>query len=175
VDIVSIGAGRSGIASIERGVVDAASVATAELFRLRTNFPDLVVLADSSTPQGSKAILGSEFFPAIAALARADWLERNPDRARKIVRALNRTIAWMRENTPEKIRERMPAEFITDNAAGDLETLRVTKTLLSVDGVMPPGGPEAVRNVLAATQEKIRTARIDLSTTYTNNFVLEKQ
>ena len=40
---------------------------------------------------------------------------------------------------------------------------------------MPPGGAEAVYKVVSASYEKLRTAGINLSQTYTNEFVTGNQ
>ena len=43
--------------------------------------------------------------------------------------------------------------------------------MFSPDGVMPADGAEAVRTLLAGSMEKVKEATIDLSQTYTNEFV----
>jgi len=51
------------------------------------------------------------------------------------------------------------------------EALLRSIDMFSENGKMPVGGPEAVRNVLAASLEPLRKAHIDLARTYTNEFV----
>ena len=43
--------------------------------------------------------------------------------------------------------------------------------MFSTDGVMTPDGAAAVRVLLAESMEKVRTATIDLSKTYTNELL----
>ena len=43
--------------------------------------------------------------------------------------------------------------------------------MLSQDGTISRAGAEAVRKALAISSDKVRTASIDLSQTYTNEFV----
>jgi hypothetical protein len=43
-----------------------------------------------------------------------------------------------------------------------------------VEDVLPSDAPEPVRKILAVSNEKVRTARIDLSTTYTNELAAAK-
>ena len=43
--------------------------------------------------------------------------------------------------------------------------------MFSPDGVMAADGAETVRTLLAGSMEKVRTAKIDVSKTYTNEFV----
>jgi NitT/TauT family transport system substrate-binding protein len=43
--------------------------------------------------------------------------------------------------------------------------------MFSPDGVMTPDGAEAVYKLLAGSMEKVRGATINLSNTYTNEFI----
>ena len=47
----------------------------------------------------------------------------------------------------------------------------VVRQILSPDGAMPDEGPDVVRTVIAASNAKARSALLDLSATYTNEFV----
>ena len=69
--------------------------------------------------------------------------------------------------------EKMPVSFRGDTPAFYLEALRHSLPMFSPDGVMTPEGAEAVRKVLAISSEKVRRATIDLSATYTNEFLTE--
>lgn len=175
VSTAGVGVGRSAIAAFERGMVDAAVLSSGEHFRMKAKFPALVVLADAATREGSMAIFGSEFYPSAVLAARGEWLQAHPDQARRLARALKRTLVWLQAHSAEEIRERMPAEFRSDDVKGDIESLRMIKALNSSTGIMPHSGAEAVLKSLSGTQDQIRKATIDLSKTYTNEFVLEKQ
>jgi NitT/TauT family transport system substrate-binding protein len=83
-----------------------------------------------------------------------------------------RTLHWTREHSAEEVRARLP-KFRTDDKDADLETLRDLTSSLSPDGRMPVGGAEAVYKVVSASYEQLRTAKIDLSQTYTNEFVAD--
>lgn len=175
VSVAGIGMGLPAIAALERGVVDAATVASGDLLRLKYKHPELVILADSSTAEGSRAVWGSDTLPTLSLLARPAWLEAHPDEARKIARALQQTLQWLQDHTPAEIRERMPAATLTSDVAADLAAITATKEFWSKDGLIPDRGPELVRQALAVTQEKIRKADIDIAKTFTNQFVLESQ
>mgnify|MGYP001558569632 CR=1 FL=1 len=43
--------------------------------------------------------------------------------------------------------------------------------MFSPDGLMDAAGAQAVRTLLASSMEKVRTTQIDLSKTYTNEFI----
>lgn len=173
VSIAGTGMGRSAIAAIERGVVDASAVSGRDLFHLKIKYPQLVILADGSTPQGSLALFDSLVYPGSAVVARSEWLDSHPIEGRKIARGVKRALEWLHKHTPEEIRSRMPQAYLSDDEGLDLESIRVMKTTWSRDGIMPPDAPETARRTLAVTHDKVRN--IDLSKTHTNDFVQEKQ
>ncbi|MGH9719787.1 MAG: hypothetical protein ACRD8O_06210 [Bryobacteraceae bacterium] len=103
----------------------------------------------------------------------AQWIDRNPGIARRLARAIRRTLRWMLEHTPEEIAAALPAEFRTGDPAVYIDALRASLAMFSPDGRMPPGGPEAVHRALAASREQVRKASINVASTYTNEFVSE--
>lgn len=173
INVAAIGLGQSSVAAMERGIVDAGSIGGNDLFYLKIKHPGLNILADTSTPEGSMAVYGSKQFPTCVLLARSEWLEQHPDKARKIARAMKRALQWLQAHSPEQIRERVPEAYRMSDRDVEVESLRLMKTIWSKDGVMPLDGPETVRRVMAVTNEKIRDGKIDLSKTYTNQFVKE--
>ena len=81
------------------------------------------------------------------------------------------TLRWIREHSIEEVRNHLPKKFRTEDRDADLETLRDLIASLSPDGLMPPGGAEVIYNVVSASYEKLRNSNIDLSQTYTNEFI----
>lgn len=173
VSFIPVGTGPSALLAVERGMVDAASSASAEFFRLQMKFPHIAVLVNVATREGSKAFWGSDNVPFIAMLAAPRWLLENAPQARGVARAVKKTVLWMRGHTPEQILEQMTPDYTTSDRAGDLETLRMTQIQLSPDCLMPPGGAEIIHRAVAGIQENIRAAKINLAATYTNEFVKE--
>lgn len=56
-------------------------------------------------------------------------------------------------------------------AATELEEMRMAVPMISADGRIHAEGANAVRQVLAVSMEKVRTADLDLSKTYTSEFL----
>ena len=65
----------------------------------------------------------------------------------------------------------MPASRRSPDVEADFEALRATIPMLSAEGTISAEGAEVVRKVLALSVEKVRTTPIDLSQTYTNDFI----
>ncbi len=171
VSTVGIGMGATAVAAVERGQVDAGTLFGSAITALEARQPNLVLLADTRTPEGLRAVFGVDDYPASCLLARAEWLKANPDAARRMAKAVLRSLAWIREHSPEEILARIPAEFRIGDPAAELAAIRLAKPMYSIDGRINPESADAVRRVLAGSLDRVRTAQIDLSRTYTNDFL----
>jgi NitT/TauT family transport system substrate-binding protein len=171
VGTTTIGMGATAVAAVERGQVDAGTLFGSAITALEARHPDALVLADTRTPEGLRAVFGVDDYPASCLLARKAWLDANPEAARKMARAILRSLQWIREHSAEEILAAIPAESRVGEPAAELAAIRLAKPMYSVDGRIRPESAEAVKNVLAGSLEKIRDAKIDLSKTYTNQFV----
>ena len=168
---VAIGIGAPAFAAIEDGRVAAAALAGGDHFHLLKRHPDLRILADNSTVEGMRKTYGGDFFAGGTLSAKQDWLDRNPQTARQLAKALARTHQWILTHTAEEIREKVPEAFRSQDAAVDIQILRWSLATFTTDGRMPKGAPEAWKRVLDATVESVRTAKIDLAATWTDEYL----
>jgi len=162
-----IGLGRTAVAALEQGRVDAGFVSGVGLVLLKRRHPELRILFD---PQSDEFFRG---YMTYVLCATSAWLEKNPSTARKFARAVIRASRAMRERPVEDIAALLPPEARSDDPAVDIEVLRKWRDSFSADGVIPPDAFEAVRQVVALTVDKVRAAKIDLREVYTNEFVTE--
>jgi NitT/TauT family transport system substrate-binding protein len=169
VAVVGIGAPATAAAAVEHGTVDAAVVGGA-LVVLQHREPRLAVLAESFSPEGVRQSLQVDEYPGAALLAPTSWLQQNALTANRMARAILRALDWIHGHSPDQIRRKMPADYLTDEAT-DLASLRLFLPLFSRDGRMNATSASAVQRVLAVSVDKVRDARIDLEQTYTNDFL----
>ena len=163
VSATTVGVGAAAMASIEHGQVDAAILFGSAITALQARRPDVVLLADTRTPEGLRAVFGVEDYPASCLLARGVWLRANPDVARKMVRAMLRSLAWIREHSAEEVLARLPADNEAGDPAAELAAIKMAKPMYSIDGRITPESAEAVR--------RVRGEKVDLAKTYTNDFL----
>jgi NitT/TauT family transport system substrate-binding protein len=52
-----------------------------------------------------------------------------------------------------------------------VQSLAHSKSMFTPDGVMPPGGPATVLKVLSAVNRNVQSKAINLSRTYSNDYV----
>ena len=65
----------------------------------------------------------------------------------------------------------MPKDFYVGDKDGYVKALGDGKGMFTADGVMPQGGPETVLAVLSAFSKNVKGKTVDLSKTYTTEFV----
>jgi NitT/TauT family transport system substrate-binding protein len=171
VSITAIGSAGTAIAALEHGKVDVGMVADPAFTLIRRRNPGVRVLADLRTAEGVSAALGAHAYPASVLYAKGDWMRANRDTTERLARAITRTLAWMHTHTPEDIAGKTPKILRGDDDALYVEALRASMPMFSPDGIMSAEGAEAVRTLLASSMEKVRTGTIDVSKTYTNEFI----
>jgi NitT/TauT family transport system substrate-binding protein len=171
VSVTAIGTAATAIAAIEHDKVAAGMMAEPSFtFVLRRN-PGVRVLADLRHADGVEAAFGTTTYPSSVLYANGDWIRSHHLVAEKLARAITRTLGWMQTHPPEEIAAKTPSSFQGEDRALYLDALKSSMPMFSPDGRMSPDGAAAVRKLLAASMEKVRDASIDLSKTYTNEFV----
>ncbi len=171
ISTASIGMSATAVAAITHAKVDAAIMTDPALAIARKQLPSLRILADTRTAEGVRAAFGVDSYPSAVLYSTRAWQGAHPDAARSLARAILRTLEWMRAHSPEEIRARMPPSFRTDDPETDLQGLRSLQGMLSPDGRITPEAAAAVQQVLRVSLEAVRSRNIDVSTTFTDQFL----
>ena len=166
---VAIGTAASAIAAVENAKVDAAMLTSLTFETLRGRRPEITVLVDARTVEGTTALFGVPHIPIVAVASSSRWLLQNPDIARRVVRALTRAGRWIQEHPAEEVAANMPESFRVPGSDAHLKALRLALPAYSVDGRMPPDGPAAVLAYLKVAVDP--SLNVDLSKTYTNEYL----
>src|SRR4029077_14450086 len=114
---------------------------------------------------------GAHAYPASVLYASGEWIRANHDTTERLARAMTRTLAWMPQHSAQEIADKTPKTFRGDDDALYVEALKASMPMFSPDGMMPADETEAVRTLLAGSMEKVKSATIDVSKTYTNAFI----
>jgi sulfonate transport system substrate-binding protein len=171
VSVTAIGSAATAVAAIEHGKVDAGMMADPSFTLVAKRNAGVRVLADLRTAAGVKAAFGTDMYPGSVLYSKADWIRANHDTTAKLARAITRTLHWMQTHSPREIADRTPKTFRGEDDALYVEALKASLPMFSPDGLMTADGAAQVRTLLAGSMEKVRGASIDMSKTYTNEFV----
>ncbi|HVX99506.1 MAG TPA: ABC transporter substrate-binding protein [Pseudorhodoplanes sp.] len=170
VGVVGIGLGASAVAAMEQGSVDAAIMLDPAITLLQGKNKDLTILSDTRTQHDTLAVFGGEY-PGGALYTKAEWIAAHPKETQALARAMLNTLKWIHTHTPEEIMAKMPDELIGADKALYLAALKNTLPMYSETGRMDPKGAKAVLDVFSQSSPEVAKANVDLSKTYTNQFI----
>jgi NitT/TauT family transport system substrate-binding protein len=169
--LLPVGADRSLIAAIRQGRIDAGMTTEPTVSQLLKS-GDARILVDMRNVEGSRAALGGTY-PASSLYVQSAWLDTHPREAAKLARAFVRTLQYLHTHSAEEIAARMPKNFIGNDKALYVSALKASLPMFTVDGRMPADGPRTVLKVLSGFNPSVKGRHVDLSRTFTNQFVDE--
>ncbi|MDC2957138.1 ABC transporter substrate-binding protein [Streptomyces sp. NPDC085900] len=166
---VAVGAGPTFIAALQKGAIDGGMTTDPTVATILDKKAGKVLL-DMRTPEGSQKALGGPY-PSSSLYMQTDWVNGHKDTVQKLVNAFVKTLNWMSTHSASEIAAKMPADYSQGNKALYAQAVKSTLPMFTKDGVMPANGPETVEKVLKAFNPNIKNAKVDLSKTFTTEFV----
>jgi NitT/TauT family transport system substrate-binding protein len=164
-----VGAGTTFIAAMQQDKIQAGMTTEPTISRmLKTG--EARVLIDMRTVEQTKAALGGTY-PAASLYMSTDWVEKNKPTVQKLANAFVKTLKFIATHNGAEIADKMPKDFYVGDKEGYVKALDNGKAMFTPDGVMPAGGPETVLAVLSGFSKNVKGKTIDLSKTYTTEFV----
>lgn len=167
--VLPVGADNSFIAAIKQGRIDAGMTTEPTVSQLLKT-GEGSVLVDMRTVEGTVKALGG-LYPASSLYVQRSWMVTHRDDAAKLARAFNKTLKYIKTHTAAEIAAKMPKDYQGTDKALYLQALQNSLPMFSADGRMPVGGPETVLKVLSGFNPNVKGKHIDLSKTYTNEFI----
>ncbi len=152
VSTATVGMGATAMAALDHDQVQAAVLFGSAIPAYLARKPDAVILADTRTPEGLRAAFGVEDYPASCMLAKREWLDANPEKVKKMTRAVLRSLAWIREHSAEEILAKVPSP---GDRATELAAIRLAKPMYSFDGRINKESAEAVLAVQGLSRSKV--------------------
>jgi len=166
---VPVGAGDSLIAALQHDQIQAAMTTEPTVSRL-LSAGQARVLVDTRTRSGSAETFGGDY-PASCLYMETAWVDTHRDVVQKLVNAFVRTLRFIATHDASTIAALMPADFFAGDKALYVKALAEGMPMFSPDGRMPSSGPSTVLKVLSQLHGNIRDKAIDLSKTFTGEFV----
>ncbi|MEU0244112.1 ABC transporter substrate-binding protein [Streptomyces sp. NPDC006235] len=165
---VAVGAGPTFISALQKGSIDGGMTTDPTVAQVLDKKAGKILL-DMRTPQGSQEALGGPY-PSSSLYMQTDWVNSHKATVQKLVNAFVKTLTWMSTHSASQIAAKMPADYSQGDKALYAQAIKSTLPMFTKDGVMPADGPETVEKVLKAFNPNIKSAKIDLSRTYTTEF-----
>jgi NitT/TauT family transport system substrate-binding protein len=166
---VPVGAGDTFIEALKVGRIDAGMTTDPTVARLLKDGEAKVIL-DLRLPEETRKILGGPY-PAACLYMESAWVKSHRAQVQKLVSALVKALGFIQAHGADAIASWMPADYFVGDRDLYVEALARNKPMFSPDGRMPAGGPETVLKVLSSVDRALDGKQIDLSRTYTMDFV----
>jgi NitT/TauT family transport system substrate-binding protein len=169
VTIVPIGTMATAVAAVEHSKVAAAFMNEVEYLMLQKRGVNVHVLVDLRGRENSKRIHGMED-PTTVLMAKERWLREHSETARSdlLARSTGRC-SGCTSGRQRPCSTRYPHDIaVTGTSISQRYRLFCP---CSRKTITPAEGVEAVKRVLSISVESLRTGNLDLSKTYTNEFV----
>ncbi|MGA5038981.1 ABC transporter substrate-binding protein [Streptomyces capoamus] len=166
---VAVGAGPTFIAALQNGAIDGGMTTDPTVATILDKKAGKILI-DMRTPEGSQQALGGPY-PSSSLYMQTDWVNGHKDTVQKLAIAFVKTLKWMSTHSADEIAAKMPADYSQGDKALYARAIKSTLPMFTDDGVMPQGGPETVEKVLKAFNPNVKNAKVDLSRTYTTEFV----
>ena len=168
---VAVGTGGPAITALKNGLVDALVTVEPAASTIEKG-GDGRVLYDTRTEQGTREVFGGPW-PAGGFYAPTDFVQQNPRTAQALARVMVRTLQYIKGHSPEEVAAKLPGQiFYPDgDQASFAQVLKANVGMFSSDGKMPDGGPQNVLETLKAADPNTDWSKVDLSKTFTNDFV----
>ena len=167
--VVGVGVGATSVVALEQGRIAAAVTLDPAITQLKARHPDLKLLVDTRQEADTRDLFGADYAGG-ALYTRQEWIDANPEQAQALASAIVETLHNIHETDPAEIAAQMPPNLIGEPELY-IESLKASLEMISTDGVMDPAAAEAVLKVMSFNSAEIADADIDLSKTYTNEFV----
>jgi NitT/TauT family transport system substrate-binding protein len=169
VPVVTAGAGTTMIAALQQDRIWAGVTLDPIATKLEKD-GIAVKLYDTRTEKGTVDVFGGSW-PAGGIYTTQEFIDANPQIVRAVVNAALRTLDFVRTHPADEIAASMPEEFMPGGREDYVESLRNNLAMFSPDGRMSEEGPQNVLRTLQLVDPSLTADRIDLSKTYTNDFI----
>jgi NitT/TauT family transport system substrate-binding protein len=171
-DISRLGvqAGATFIAAMTHKSIDCGMTTEPTVSRLLNN-NQAYIIADMRTAAGAKQALGGTY-PATSLYMSTSYVQSHPQAVQRLVNTYVKTLKWIQTHTAAQITDQMPADYYAGvGKAAYIAALDSEKGIYNPTGIMPADGPPTNLNVLSAFNPDVKGHNIDLTKTYTNQFV----
>jgi len=168
-NFIPVGAGNTFLAGLKQGKIDAGMTTQPTILQAINNGTGKMLI-DLQTPESTRAALGGDY-PFIGVWMKTDYVNSHKDVVQRLVNAYVKTLNWMSTHSAAEIADKVPADYYAGDKQGYVAALDAQKATFIADGKMPNGGPQTVLDIELKYVPDMKGANVDLTKTYTNEFV----
>lgn len=168
VEWVALDSSSAVLSALRLGRVDAISIQDPQMSGLEHR-GEVRVIADTRTLNGTRQVFGG-LTPATCMGASRSFVKRHPQVCQALAYGMVHALKWLQSAEPSDILKGVPEAYLQGDRALYLTAFSKMREAFSPDGVITSDGPGIVLRALARVEPGVRTERIELPQTYTNEF-----
>ena len=167
---IGVGAGPTFIAAMKQKAIDCGMTTEPTVSQVLSDNTGFILL-DMRTAAGSRQALGGTY-PATSLYMTTAYVNAHKDTVQKLVNAYVASLKWIQAHNGTQIADVMPADYYAGvGKATYAAALDSEKGIFNPNGIMPPDGPKTCLAVQDAFNDAVKGKTIDLTKTYTDEFV----
>ena len=168
VSFLEVGEVEGALAALRSGQVDAISN-TDPLMTILEKKGEIRIISDARTLKGTTELFGGPM-PAACLFAPLDFIRKNPNTCQALANAMVRGLKWLQTAGPGDIIKTVPENYLLGDRGLYIAAFNRVRESISLDGILADEAPRTALKAIASFDVNIRTSKIDLSKTYTNEF-----
>jgi NitT/TauT family transport system substrate-binding protein len=168
VSVIGVGGGAAAVAAVKTGKLDAIANFDPAISLLQRDEAIKTIL-DTRHARDLDYLYGGPF-AASAFYVDARFAERNPKTTQAFVNAISSALAWLAKASTDEIVDTVPQEYCAGDRALYRAMIESNRERVSPDGRISPEAAALTYKNLAAFEDTLKSAKIDLAKTYDNSF-----
>ncbi len=169
VSVIGVGAGAAAIAAMKAGRLDAIANFDPAISLLQRDDAIKVIL--DTRREADLAYLYGAPFAASSFYADARFIARNPKTVQAFVNSVSAALGWLRSASTDQIVASVPPEYYAGDPILYRTMIESNRERISPDGRISADAANLTYRNLAAFEESLKYAKIDVAKTYDNSFV----
>ena len=169
VSFIGVGAAAGALSAIRSGQIDAIANLDPVIAMLEQK-GEIKTIADTRTLKDTNEVFGGPM-PAATLYAPEAFINKYPNTTQALTNAMVRALKWIQKAGPSDIIKAVPESYLLGDRALYIAAFLKVREAISPDGVFPDAGPAIALKTLQAFEPDLANKKIDLSKTYTNDFV----
>ncbi len=166
---IGVGTGLGAVAAIKKGEIEAISNLDPVISKLEAD-GDVVVIADTRTEAGTKAIFGGAN-PAAVVYMKNEFIQKNPNTTQAIVTAHYKALQWIAKASPEEIAKAVPEAYYLGDRDLYIRAVKASLDTYSRTGIIPLDGMKSALGMLKQFDDELKNVKDeDLPKTFVDTF-----
>ncbi len=168
VTFLAVGMGAGALSALRSGQIDVISNVEPVMTMLEHK-GEVRVIADTRTLKGTQEVFGGHM-PTGCLCAPIEFVQGHPGTCQALANAMVRALKWLRTAGPGDLFKTVPESYLLGDRGLYLTSFNKVAEAYSLDGMMPEESTRTALRALSALDPGVRADRIDLASTFTNEF-----